>query len=102
MACQLKRLATETRLQIFGYLPSLVSEPWNGKMPAIIKALRSDRELQQEAMSVFAKHQVYVLYVGNSWSFQDMLSSAILTIKNVRVVIEYVPPCINPTRSPCA
>jgi hypothetical protein len=88
MACHLRRLAAETRLQIFGSLPSLVSEPWDGKMPAIIKALRADSELQQEAMSVFAKHQVYVLHVGNSWSFQDMLSTAMLTIKNVRIVIE--------------
>jgi hypothetical protein len=67
----LRRFPAEIRQAIF----KLTVGDWEGKTPALIKALRGDREMYLEAMEVFYKINTYFSSSGNNWSeeFPDRL-----------------------------
>src|SRR4051812_38923140 len=64
--CFLRSLPAEVREMIFK--PSLV-EAWEGKIPELIAACRTDNILYKEVLSIFAKNQVFELKEGNNWCF---------------------------------
>jgi hypothetical protein len=74
-------LPPELREAIFK--PLLVD--WNGKTPNLIKALRPDRKLYNEALGVFYRHNIYTFHEGNGWSFGDMPKEAVLSLDRVRI-----------------
>jgi hypothetical protein len=60
---------------------------WNGKIPPLIKALRSDKRLYGEALDIFFKNNTFVFHAGNGWSFGDMTSEAVLSIQKVKIIV---------------
>jgi hypothetical protein len=84
MPNKFRKLPPEIREKIFEPL----CKDWNGTMPAIIKALRSDKELYHEAMAIFYKEKEYVLHDKNDWTFLDMFKTAILSIKRIRIIVQ--------------
>jgi len=76
-------LPPELREAIFK--PLLVD--WNGKTPNLIKALRPDRKLYNEALGVFYRHNIFTFHEGNGWSFGDMAKEAVLSLDRVRICI---------------
>jgi hypothetical protein len=57
--------------------------PWNGKTPALLKALRGDKVLYNEALHLFQLNS-YNLSYKNGWSFGDSAAMKTKTIKTVR------------------
>jgi len=84
MACPLHKLPPELRAEIFK--PMLIN--WNGKTPALIKALRFDKKLYNEALDIVYKQNTFTFHRKNDWSFGDMTKEAVLSIERVKVVIE--------------
>jgi hypothetical protein len=58
--------------------------PWNGKTPALLKALRGDKVLYQEALHLFFQLNSYNLSCENGWSFGYGTAMKTKTIKTVR------------------
>ncbi len=82
-----KHLPAEIRLKIFELV---CCNPWNGKMPNIIQALRPDPVLYFEALEVFVEdHKCFVFHKANEFSFRDMSKKAVQCIRNVKIVVEY-------------
>lgn len=50
------------------------------KIPSLLKALRADQELYEEALAVFYKTNTFVLRQANQWSFQNMPQKLIAKI----------------------
>ncbi|TVY89155.1 hypothetical protein LAWI1_G005798 [Lachnellula willkommii] len=61
---------------------------WNGKTPDLIKALRPDKKLYQEALYIFYRNNRFVLHKGNGWTFGDMTKKAVLTFTKITIVVE--------------
>jgi hypothetical protein len=57
--------------------------PWNRKTPALLKALRGDKVLYNEALHLFQLNS-YNLSYKNGWSFGDSAAMKTKTIKTVR------------------
>lgn len=75
----------EIREMIF----NLCDMSWNGRSPAIIRALRQDPQLHAEAMRVFVKKEnMFALNRRNGWSFHEMSVETILTIKKLKIEIQ--------------
>ncbi|KAJ5032407.1 uncharacterized protein L3040_009012 [Drepanopeziza brunnea f. sp. 'multigermtubi'] len=86
MKSTLYKLPTELREMVFKY--SLAPE-WDGKMPGLIKALRSDKDLYAECIHAWRKHKhTYILSEKNNWSFLDMPKKVIATITKVRIMVD--------------
>lgn len=82
----IKSLPGELRELIFSFV---LSAPWDGKTPALIAALRPEREMYGECIFVFRRHlHTYVLHCKNDWSWLDMPKEVIATIIKVRIVVE--------------
>jgi hypothetical protein len=60
---------------------------WEGKTPNIIKALRPEKRLYNEALKIFFRHNTYVFHRENNWSFGDMTKDAVATIERVRIYV---------------
>jgi hypothetical protein len=60
---------------------------FEGKAPNLIKALRADRELYDEAMKVFLESNTYILCSENGWGFGDMSEEALAGIKKLEIKI---------------
>ncbi|KAF4627665.1 hypothetical protein G7Y89_g10489 [Cudoniella acicularis] len=75
----------EVRTMIFKLC---LSDAWEGKIPALIKAVRQDQGLYHEALEIFYEDKQFVLHKVNGWSFNDMEFSAMLTIKKLEIVVE--------------
>ena len=80
----LHRLPPDLRLVIF----QQVCAGWVGKVPNIIKAFRNDWTLYHEALEEFYKNNTFVFHRGNEWSFGDMKSRAVESIRRVRIIVE--------------
>ena len=62
---------------------------WNGRSPALIRALRQDPKLHAEAMIIFLKQgHMFSLNRRNGWSFHEMPVELILTIKKIKIEIQ--------------
>jgi hypothetical protein len=81
MANLLHTLPPELREAIFK--PVLVD--WNGQTPDLIKALRPDRKLYNEALALFYRHNIFTFHKGNGWSFGDMAKEAVLSLDTIRI-----------------
>lgn len=79
-----RRFPPEIREQIFR--PLCVQ--WNGRTPHLIKALRPDRELYQEALYIFYRNNRFRLHKWNGWTFGDMTKKAVLTFTKITIVVE--------------
>ncbi|CZR51027.1 uncharacterized protein PAC_00902 [Phialocephala subalpina] len=77
-------LPAEIRLQIWNCL----CFDWDGKMPNVIKALRSKENMYHEALSVFYRANTYIFHSFNNWSFGDMTPRAVRTITRAEIHIE--------------
>jgi hypothetical protein len=84
MPCLLHTLPPELREAIFK--PLLVD--WDGKTPNLVKALRPDKQLYNEALAIFYKFNVFIFHKGNGWSFGDMTKEAVLSLGRVRICVE--------------
>ncbi|PVH85774.1 hypothetical protein DL98DRAFT_650724 [Cadophora sp. DSE1049] len=80
----LHQLPPDLRLVIFQPLCT----NWDGKVPNIIKALRGDWKLYHEALEEFYRSNTFVFHSGNAWSFADMKSEAVESIRRARIVVE--------------
>jgi hypothetical protein len=79
----LRTFPTEVREMIFK--PCLEGE---GNSPALLVALRGDKELYAEAICLFYKaNNTYVLSTKNVNSFRDMSERALESIKKVKVLV---------------
>ena len=62
---------------------------WNGRSPALIRALRQDPKLHAKAMRVFLKQDhMFSLNRRNSWSLHKIPVELILTIKKIKIEIQ--------------
>ena len=85
--CTFRKLPPEIREKCF--LPVL---EWHGKSPALLVALRGDKELYEEALEIFYKKpNVYHLSEVNGWDFVGMSERALASIKDVKISLKYVP-----------
>ncbi len=67
------------------------SDEWevSRKMPALIKALRPEREYYHMAMYTFlCQENAYVLHEGNGWGFADMPVGALWGIKKIKISLK--------------
>jgi hypothetical protein len=83
-ACRLHTLPPELRQEIFK--PLLIN--WNGKTPNLIKALRPDEKLYNEAWALFCAFNVFTFHTKNGWGFGDMGKAAVLRLDKVKICIE--------------
>jgi hypothetical protein len=86
----------EIRLQIFEHA---IGDEWQGQMPTIIKALRSDKdgELYNEALVAFRKKNYsYIFSIRNDFGFKDMPMSLIASIGKITIECTYVLSSIPP------
>ncbi|CZT49839.1 uncharacterized protein RSE6_10733 [Rhynchosporium secalis] len=80
------KLPAELRVMIFTLA---LGDEWNGKTPALIKALRTEENVYTACMvSWYKQDHTYTLHEKNSWSFRDMSANAISTITKVKIVID--------------
>ena len=78
-------LPTELRLKIFKQCDLL----WDNKtMPALIKALRSDRKSHKDAMAVFSAKNTFTLRSKNYWGFRWMAKETISRIQKLNIVLQ--------------
>jgi hypothetical protein len=61
---------------------------FDGKMPSLIKALRPDKVLYQEAIYWFYKNSTYKLGCASGWGFADMSGEMIGTIQKLQINLE--------------
>ncbi|PBP22623.1 hypothetical protein BUE80_DR006637 [Diplocarpon rosae] len=86
MNATLYRLPVELREMIWTFC---LDSEWTGQMPALVKALRCDKNLHAECMRVWYKEKrTYVLHSENNWSFLDMPEEVISTITKVMIIID--------------
>jgi hypothetical protein len=88
MTSTLHRLPVELWEEIFKPLCA----DWNGKTPNLIKALRPDKKLYNEALRVFYKYNMFIFHRRNGWSFGDMTKEAVLSLEKVKIIIQ----CVHP------
>ncbi len=85
MSSVFNKLPIELRLKIW---TPLVTEIFDGKMPSIIKALRTEDKLYREVLGIFYSTNTYSLHARNRLGFPDMSIPLIQTITKVKIVIE--------------
>ncbi|KAK2628198.1 hypothetical protein QTJ16_002844 [Diplocarpon rosae] len=86
MNATLYRLPFELRDMIWTFC---LDSEWTGQMPALVKALRCDKNLHAECMRAWYKEKhTYVLHSENNWSFLDMPEKVISTITKVKIIID--------------
>ena len=56
---------------------------WNGKTPALLKALRPDQLLYEEALHLFFQINPYNLERKNGWSFEEIAGTKRKTVESV-------------------
>jgi hypothetical protein len=89
----LRAFPPEIREMIFTFSNVLI---WTGKTPALLMALRGDRELYDEALDYFYKKNIFKLHPRNEWQTGDMAISALQTIKALRIDFWYCPSLPRP------
>src|SRR6266536_2785833 len=93
----LKKDDTKKQLSTFYNVPAEIRElifrplcsDWNGQTPNIIKALRQDSTLYNEALHVFFKENAFVFHRGNGWSVGDMMPNGVLSIERIKIIVGY-------------
>ncbi|CAL3962120.1 unnamed protein product [Diplocarpon coronariae] len=86
MKSSLYQLPVELREMI---LILALGSKWTGQMPALVKALRCDKNLHAECMRIWYKEEhTYILHSKNNWSFLDMPKEIIATITRVKIIID--------------
>lgn len=78
----LRAFPPEIREVIFNFSQVL---SWTGKTPALLVALRGDRELYYEALELFYKSNTFTLHRANEWKTGDMSVAALRTIRALKV-----------------
>lgn len=62
---------------------------WDGQMPALVRALRSEKHLHAECMRIWLKQKhTYILSKENNWSFLHMSKEMIATITKLKIMVE--------------
>lgn len=85
MSCTLNKIPPEIRDQIFNLT---LDEEWTGQMPTLIKALRTDPKIYNEAIAIFYRMKyTYVLSSRNSWGLGSMSEAVLKTIKKVKISV---------------
>ncbi|KAH9215429.1 hypothetical protein DL95DRAFT_408606 [Leptodontidium sp. 2 PMI_412] len=80
------KLPAELREMIFS---RALSDEWTGKIPALIKAVRTEDLIYDDCIAAWYKqNHTYVLHAKNNWSFLDMKPEAIATITKVKIMID--------------
>jgi hypothetical protein len=84
--CSLNILPPEMRLKIFKLV---LSDQWEGKVPALIKALRPVNKLYQEAITMFfTRSKRFRLHQGNDWKFGNMSDKVLSSIGRISIYLK--------------
>ncbi len=83
----LRTFPPEIREMIFNYSNVL---NWTGKTPALLVALRGDREIYNEALEICHKNNTFKLHRGNEWKTGDMAIAALRSIRTLEIDFWYV------------
>lgn len=79
-----KTLPPEIREKIFG--PCL--DVWIGETPELLKALRPEPILYNQALDLFYRQNTFVLGKRNAWSMEGMSEETIKSLEKIELLLE--------------